>query len=226
MIDLAHTIGLKYNYFNKGVIVGAKLNLIGKKFNRLLVLEEDFSKKRTAYKCVCDCGQITIVTTYNLTSNKTKSCGCLNKEHQKSFGSNYGYKPVHGMTKTPTWVTWDSMVYRCTKKGNRQYSTYGGMLCEEWKDFKNFLRDMGERPHGKTLDRINVYKGYSKENCRWATPREQQNNKTNTRYLLINENVISLMDLAREFEIKKSAAQYFYSVLKKIGDNKVQIWNF
>ena len=208
--------------------MGARIHLENQKFNRLLVLEKNYSKKRTAYNCLCDCGNKIIVTTDKLVSGKTKSCGCLNKEHQANFGKNYGIKATHGMTKTPTFRTWESVVYRCTNKNSRQYSVYGGMLCEKWKNFENFYKDMGERPEGKTLDRINVYKGYFKENCRWATPKEQQNNRTNTRYLMVNGNIISLMNFAEQLGIKKTAAQYFFSVLKKANEKnqKVNLWEY
>lgn len=202
-------------------------NIENQKFNRLFVLEKDYSKKRTAYSCLCDCGNKIVVTTDRLVSGKTKSCGCLKKEHQLNFGKNHGIKPTHGMTKTSTFKTWRSVIYRCTNKNSRQYSVYGGMLCERWKEFKNFYEDMGDRPLGKTLDRIDVYKGYFKENCRWATAKEQQNNKTNTRYLIVDGNVISLMNFADQLGIKKSAAQYFFSVLKRINkkNQKVNIWD-
>ena len=228
MIDIAHTMQLKYNYFNKGVIMGAKIDLKGKKFNRLLVIEDDDSKKRTAYKCLCDCGKEVVVTSDRLASNKTKSCGCLNEEHKKNFGKHYGIKPRHGMTKSPTWKSWGSMVYRCTKETGRQYSVYGGMLCDRWKIFENFLEDMGERPSGKTIDRVDVTKGYFKENCRWATPKEQQNNRNNTRYLSVNGNKISVMDFAAAIELRKNEAQHYFSVMKKIKDkgHSVCLWEF
>ena len=86
---------------------------------------------------------------------------------------------------------------------------------------------MGDRPTGTTLDRIDVKKGYYKENCRWATPKVQANNRTNTRYLLVNGNKIALMDWAKSLNLKKNEAQYFYTVLKKIeiSNQEVLIWN-
>lgn len=82
--------------------------------------------------------------------------------------------------KNPTYGSFLSMKKRCYEKNNRNYKYYGGRgitVCDRWKLYKNFLADMGERPIGKTLDRINVDKGYFKDNCRWATPKEQADNR-------------------------------------------------
>lgn len=81
--------------------------------------------------------------------------------------------------KTPTFNSWDCMIQRCDNIHNVAYKNYGGRgikYDESWKIYKNFLADMGERPEGKTLDRIDVNKGYSKENCKWSTRSEQQHN--------------------------------------------------
>ena len=96
-----------------------------------------------------------------------------------------GRKPTHGHTKfggykSPTYCTWFSMKYRCKK--DERYSKRGITVCEEWNNFENFLKDMGERPEGMSLDRIENDKGYYKENCRWATPLEQSLNRRNVFY--------------------------------------------
>lgn len=82
--------------------------------------------------------------------------------------------------RNPTYVTWRSLVGRCTNPKFDNYCRYGAVgvtLDERWLNFDNFVEDMGDRPVGKTIDRIDLFKGYSKENCRWSTPSEQQSNR-------------------------------------------------
>lgn len=88
--------------------------------------------------------------------------------------------PDHGMYNTRTYHTWEGMKQRCLNPNATRYNEYGAVgikLCDRWLDFKNFLEDMGERPVGKTLDRIDPFGNYESENCRWATPKEQSNNQ-------------------------------------------------
>ena len=89
----------------------------------------------------------------------------------------------HGMINTPTYVSWTVMKSRCTDKNVLKYPSYGGRgiaFCTEWEFFINFYNDMGDRPEGKTLDRIDNSKGYCKENCKWSTAKEQANNRRNS----------------------------------------------
>jgi hypothetical protein len=204
--------------------MASKSDLTGQVFGRLTIVGQcENIGKRTAWKCLCQCGNSTMTTTDRLVSGKTISCGCRKKETATENSKKFGLKPRHGMTNTPTWNTWSAMVYRCTNVENRQYETYGGMLCKEWKIFENFYSDMGERPTGTTLDRIDVLKGYFKDNCRWATAKTQQRNKTNTRYVSVNGKKMALMDLADKLNSKKSEAQYFFSFLLKLQKNDLEV---
>lgn len=153
------------------------VNLVGEKFNRLMVVSrsENRGDGRAYWNCICDCGGINIAAANDLKSGHTKSCGCLNDEIRQS-------KPVkHGHNKTRTYISWCSMWARCTNKKLKSYEYYGGRgigVCDRWKDFGLFLQDMGERPEGRSIDRFPDNDGnYEPSNCRWATPKEQRANQ-------------------------------------------------
>ena len=124
------------------------------------------------WNCVCDCGNLGKVRTANLMRNISKSCGC--RQHENT----------HNMTGTKTFKSWESMKQRCLNKNSPDYHRYGGRgvsVCDRWvNSFDNFLSDMGLRPDGKTLDRLDVNGNYTPENCRWATQEEQNQNKRKT----------------------------------------------
>jgi hypothetical protein len=142
-----------------------------------------------------------------------------------------GFKPTHGMTKTKIHKIWSSMIDRCRPDNKRKsyvknYYARGIRVCERWEKFENFYEDMGDCPTGMSLDRINVDGLYSPDNCRWASAKTQQNNRQNTRYLNINGGKMPLMEIADALGIKKTSAQYFYTVLKQFNKMgiKVTVW--
>lgn len=144
-------------------------------FGRLKTIEYGgITDKGAQWYCVCSCGRNVVVRGDSLTSGNTKSCGCL----QRSRASKANL--THGQTSSPTYLSWAAMLGRCNNPNNNRFYTYGARgikVCKRWKGFENFLIDMGERPKGKTLDRVDVNKGYSLKNCRWATRKQQANNK-------------------------------------------------
>lgn len=145
----------------------------GDKFGKLTILEDDNPHPitgRRIVKCICECGNTTSVVTSNLASSNTTSCGCVGEASRKK----------HGMSSTPIYGVWEAMLARCNNQANSGYPLYGGRgikVCEEWHSFENFHRDMGDRPSGMSIDRIDVNKGYYKDNCRWASNSLQGYNK-------------------------------------------------
>jgi hypothetical protein len=150
-------------------------DLVGQTFGRLSVLCR--AEKGGGWRCVCRCGRRTTVRGHRLVDGHTKSCGCLAKEVASKTHRE------HGLSHSRTYSSWAMMIQRCTNPRLNRYHRYGGRgisVCTEWMDFTVFLRDMGERPPGCSLDRIDNNLGYTKANCRWSTPREQAMNRSNT----------------------------------------------
>lgn len=181
-------------------------DLTGQRFGKLIVI--DFAmieNKRTFWFCKCRCGIITKVNAGNLKKGHTISCGCLQKQRTKEAKTTHGHK-TNGK-ESITYRTWASMIDRCKNHNNKQFNDYGGRgitVCERWQKFENFLADMGERPEGMTIERIENDKGYYKENCRWATRKEQQNNTRTNRFLTYNGKTQTLAQWADETGFKET----------------------
>jgi len=146
------------------------------KYNRLLVNSTYMCSKtkETFARCLCGCGNEKDIRLASLVIGHTKSCGCLKDEKVAQRMTK------HGKYKDRIYRIWSGMVQRCTNKKSTNYKNYGGRgisVCDEWLLFDNFYKDMGDDKKGLTLDRIDNDKGYTKENCRWATYSEQADNK-------------------------------------------------
>lgn len=173
--------------------------MIDRRFGKLIVIERLGSNKRgeKLWKCLCDCGNTTIATTGSLNSGRKRSCRC--GERKK-----YGRKVIG----TSTYNSYHAMKHRCLLPKDPGYKNYGARgitVCQRWLDsFANFLEDMGERPEGTTLDRINNNLGYFKENCRWATRKDQRRNSRQNHYLEYNGKTLCIEDWSRLTGIKHS----------------------
>lgn len=169
-----------------------RLILSGLRFGRWLVGKETRKGNHgeILWECLCDCGTVRFVKAGGLTGGTSTSCGCAHKEAVT----------IHGGTATPTFYTWQSMKQRCYYEKAKSYSYYGGRgitICERWREsFENFLADMGEKPKGHSLDRIDNDGPYSPENCRWASNHTQQRNKPSTCTLTYNGETLNVYEWA------------------------------
>ena len=183
---------------------------IGEKFNKLTIIKEvNGHIRKNGYKerkvlCRCKCGNIKEILYYSVKSGKTKSCGCLFKEKTKIIHTK------HGMNNTKFYYIFGKIKQRCFYKNCKDYKYYGGrgIKCE-WKSFIEFRDDMYKSylEHKKnndytSIDRMNNDKNYNKKNCRWATRKEQMNNRKNNHFITFNGKTQTIAQWADELNIK------------------------
>lgn len=161
---------------------------VGDVFSRLTVVADSGRRDRAGsilWKCACTCGNAVYVRGTSLKRGEYRSCGCWTKDRMRDSPP----AKKHGMAGTPTYSTWAAMKKRCLNPKDEKYAYYGGRgisVTPRWNSFENFLKDMGEKPKGLALDRIDNDGHYEPSNCRWATRQEQSGNSSRIRRLTLN----------------------------------------
>src|SRR3990167_10575783 len=169
------------------------------RFGRWIAISRVSRKGRSFWICRCDCGEKGLVSLSELRRNKSKSCGCLSAE---LFVKG---QTVHGMAHTSEYKAWKAMKQRCLNAKHADFKYYGARgirVCKQWKnDFATFFTDMGARPKGYSLDRINNDGNYEPRNCRWTTPAVQSMNSRHPRIIEHNGRAQSITAWMKQLHV-------------------------
>lgn len=193
------------------------IDLTGRKFGRLTVISRAPNKGRyTMWNCLCVCGSPAVIRASHLSTGATSSCGCIVVQMMTA-------RAIHSMSYTPEHSTWSKLKSRCLNKSSPDYKEYGKRgisVCDRWlRSFQNFFDDMGPKPTpAHSIDRVNNSKGYSPENCRWATPAEQSSNRRNCIYYSIDGVDYCLAHAANYFGIKENTVRSRINTGWTLGD--------
>lgn len=181
-------------------------SLVGFKFARLSVIRRDTGRGLGFWICKCDCGNQVSVSRGNLTSGNTKSCSCYEREKFLARIRKHGAYANPAMKRS--YRVWAAMIQRCTNKNLVLYKNYGGRgikVCPEWRrSFALFWKDMGERPFGKSLGRINNDGNYEPGNCQWETILQQASNRRNNTPITYNGETLIINEWARRTGMSRS----------------------
>lgn len=192
------------------------IDVAGQKFGRLTAISNlgrvQYPRTRSYFwLCKCDCGNESVVGVSQLRDGSSLSCGCLRAERLLAANTK------HGLRRHPEYQVWKAMIERCTHSNSRAYRNYGARgitVCSRWLDCAKFFEDMGPRPTGTSLERINNDAGYSPENCKWATLHEQSRNKRSNVKIEFDGETKCLTDWANEYGIHP--ATLFSRIRRKI----------
>lgn len=179
------------------------LEIKGQRHGRLVAVEKTAKKRGSNFywRWRCDCGSEIDRVPNDVRSGRIVSCGCYRSEEQSKRVR------THGLSGSETYKIWQTMIQRCENPNEDRFERYGGRgieVCERWKVFENFISDMGLKPSiNMQIDRIDNDGHYEPDNCRWATPKQNVNNRSVTRYLTVDEETMSLSDWSERTGIKR-----------------------
>ena len=189
--------------------MGKFIDLTGQKFSRLTVLQRAENNKhgQVMWLCQCECGNVVVVRAHHLKDGHTSSCGCFQKE-QATARVAKAHK--HKMTGTRLYNIWANMKQRCLNPKDNRFNDYGGrgiMVCDEWLIADNFISWALKNGYNDnlTIERIDNNKGYSPDNCRWATNDEQAHNKRNNHLLTFQGKTQNVTQWANELKINRDS---------------------
>lgn len=204
-----------------------KTDYAGQVFGKLTVLHFLPTEGRHAkWLCKCECGNEKAVMSQALVSGATVSCGCVGKEQRRVANTSHG--EAGNAKRSGAYSSWANMMMRCEWGGHPSYEEYGAKgirVCERWHAFENFKSDMGERPRGGSIDRIDNRKGYEPGNCRWATRLEQALNTSRTAKVVYRGELVTVDSLCRSLGLSKAAVRArasrrgndYVSALRSVG---------
>lgn len=179
--------------------MSAAIDRRGHRFGRLVAIcRVSIPGERPSWRFRCDCGVETVKRMSDVTTGRTRSCGCLSRETAAVRRRTHGH--AVGYSASPTLRAWNEMKKRCLNRNAKRFQDYGGRgitICDRWLSFENFLEDMGERPAPNlSLDRIDNDGDYEPNNCRWATNKEQCRNQRKTVFVQHEGKSVSLAEFA------------------------------
>lgn len=192
------------------------IDISGQKFGRLTVvsfagykIQGKSNHKTSAWKCKCVCGNEIVVTKSLLKSGNTKSCGCLKSENNRKTWTK------HGLCNTRLYKIFSMMKDRCYNKNSKAYMYYGGKgvsICDEWlNDFQVFYNWAIQNGYNDnlTIERMDVNGNYEPNNCKWITQSEQTRNRTNTHFILFNDEKYTLTELSNKLGVSRTTIRKY-----------------
>ena len=202
---------------------------IGSRYGKLTVISEVERQNKSIqrkFNCVCDCGKSSEPYGFSLKDGSAQSCGCIaanmSKERWKNPTPEMRQKAIdaapktHGLSKSSIYRAWVDIKRRCLDTEYEWYASYGGRgidICADWMSSVNFINDMYPTwQEGLQIGRIDNDSGYRKDNCRWETPTENQNNKSNTVYLDTPDGRMTIYDAKHLYGLNRDCLKYRYDI--------------